>query len=354
MNILLRYWYNKVLKYFAIILICLLVVFSITQCSEFFLAAGPAATMKDFLIFIGFEFPFFLGIFVPLAYFFAVLISYVALMQGKEALMMRSCGFGRKYWRSTIFFPAILLFVFTLWVSLWLQPTVYGLRKVYFSQTNMVQALKNIPEKRFAPIAYTPWQVYTKENKDGDLSKVFLVIQAPVKGKVASLLVAKKMITKITKSQLNVFNWWQGQWVIGTPLREPFKTIDFSFLSLGMPIAAVSGLHEDLEHIPTKILWKMTASRKRSIAIQWRLLMPCSVWGLAYIAYILLEDNVNPERAYFLVYYGLIIYFTYVLLLMTSHTWYYQGTTPDGIGSWWPHVLLLVTFWSYGRKKGLT
>ncbi|MBL4607920.1 MAG: LptF/LptG family permease, partial [Pseudomonadales bacterium] len=89
---------------------------------------------------------------------------------------------------------------------------------------------------------------------------------------------------------------------------------------------------------------------KEKAELQWRLSMPVLVFIVAMMAIPL--SKVNPRQGRFLkLIPSIMLYLTYVLLLVTSQKWVEKGEISPLLGLWWVHglffvIALLMLLWS--------
>ena len=126
----------------------------------------------------------------------------------------------------------------------------------------------------------------------------------------------------------------------GQPGEADFRTIEYDTYGVLLPKPEVQTEVTDREAMSTAQLLREDGLDERA-ELQWRIAIPLLVPIVAFFAVPL--ARVNPRQGRFLkLLPSILLYMSYLALLISARGWMESGKTPAVLGLWWVHGLFLI------------
>ncbi|WP_369602205.1 LPS export ABC transporter permease LptF [Hahella sp. SMD15-11] len=298
------------------------------------------------LAIMAYRMPQFLELIIPLSLFMAILLSYGRMYIESEMVVLRASGMGPTDLVLKTFVTALPVMILVGWMSLWVTPQ--GMQKVdeLFVEQSRKTEFDMLAPGRFQALRTGGRVTYTESLSEDRrvLSGVFISEKDPLRNSL-SVVVAKRgtqFIDPETGSRFLILH--EGQRYEGRPGEADYKVIEFREYGVKIADAPAEARQPRDEAIPTMEL--MQASDAKSVALlQWRLSIPLLVPIVTLLAIPL--SRVNPRQGrYFKLLPAMLLYISYLGLLIFARKQIEKGRVPAELGMWWVHGLyLIIALW---------
>ncbi len=351
-----RYIFREITGVWLAITLVLLLIFVGNQLVSLFdaVVAGDL-NGNQVLVMLGLTVVKNLARLLPFAFFIAILVALGRMHKDSEMIALAACGVGIGRLMKTIAVLAILVMVLTASLSLLLSPWAEYKTQRLKDEAKSVTEIGGIPVGMFRSFD-TSWGegVFYVEEMDperGRLKEVF--VQMPGEHRWQQNVIAAEegyqRIDKDTGQRYLVLV--NGVRYEGIPGDAAFRIIQFQQHAVRID-ARYSYRDIRLRAQPTIEL--LDSGDLEEIAeLQWRLAVPFSVMPLALLAVPLSRTSPRQGR-YSRLFSAVLIYIIYANMLGVARTWLERGETPQMLGLWWVHgLMLLYVAFEVGRQSGI-
>jgi lipopolysaccharide export system permease protein len=172
---------------------------------------------------------------------------------------------------------------------------------------------------------------------DGTLERVFVKRN---RGKRYEIAVARRARHAISPDgALHKMTLYDGERYEGVPGQAKFRIVRFRENVIPVRIPELDASSTPLEALPTSRLLASSALEERA-ELHWRVALPVMAVALTVLAIPL--SRLRPRQGrYSRVWLAIVIYFLYVSLVSAAKVWIERGTTPEVLGLWWVHAVLV-------------
>ncbi len=318
-------------------------------------AAGRISADALFLL-ISYRFPGFLELILPLGLFIGILLAYGRMYLESEMTVLHACGAS----------PHKLLFLTVL--SSLLVSLVVGAMSLYFSPWGMRQEEKLLADQskltefdlltpgRFQALKSGERVTYT-ESISGNkkiLEHVFISEKSPNGQKLIVLSAASGTLKLDEKTGSRFLLLHNGKRFDGIAGQANYKVVSFETYGLKLEPQKPDDRGRKIEYLRTQELLDSNEPEARAM-LQWRISLPLLVPIVVLLAVPL--SRVNPRQGrFFQLLPAMMIYITYLGLLIVSRKAISKAQLPEWIGVWWVHILFLciglcLQFWRELKLK---
>ncbi len=350
--IIFRYLTREIFAAMCSIAGILLLIF---LCNQFVRYLNQAALGKFagsvLLSLLAIEIPHLLAVLLPLALFLGILLAYGRLYSDNEMLILNSCGLSRIKLTTLTLPIACLVAAIVALLSLWLNPQLLVYRDRALMQTGAALVLQTTLPGQFQESDDGKRVLYV-ENTSSDHQHMQNLFFAQLDDAPQSATLQPWVIVtaqsgyqiKDPKTGTQFFVTTNGRRYQGTPGNKDFQIAQFG--SYKLPINnEVRDFSHAQETFTTKDLLRPTNNPDEKMAriaeLEWRLSLPLSALLLTLLAIPL--SRVKPRKSkYSQLLPAILIYATYVNLLVFARNWVMGGSIPLSLGLWWIHALLLI------------
>ncbi|MGL5741464.1 MAG: LPS export ABC transporter permease LptF [Legionella sp.] len=291
------------------------------------------------------EMPTLLSLLIPLGLYVAMLLAYGRLYAESEMTVLRACGYGPTQLLKHSFIMAILVTIIVAVVMIWGSPLIYIERAKLLRSTGIKTLVQTIMPGRFHEIN-DGQEVFYVQSMNRDHSKaeqVFLAKRSTVDNKTRwDVLWANQAFAETdSKTGEDYIILQEGKEYQGTPGHADYQVAEFGQYKARLPHPVVKKLSEDLRTMSTyNLLPFNNPDVAKAAELQWRLSIPLMVLTLTLIAVPL--SRINPRSGkYAKLLPAIIIYILYANLLFIARDAMVFGKTPQWLGMWWVHLIVV-------------
>lgn len=302
-------------------------------------AAGQLAGDVLFLI-MAYRFPGFLELILPLGFFIGILLAYGRMYLESEMTVLFACGVSDRQILAhslvTGFVVMLIVGAMSLWISPWGMKQVEGI----FNEQRQATEFEMLAPGRFQTLSGGNRVTYTEALSDDkrELRGVFIAEYSEERNRlrVISADTGSQFVDQATGSRFLVLEG--GALFDGLPGRLNYNITEFD--AYGLKIERVGGRERELEEgISTRDLWASDDPGHRAL-LHWRLSLPLIVPVVTLLAVRL--SRVNPRQGrFFHLLPAMLIYISYLGLLIVARDALASGRVPEWIGMLWVHLLFL-------------
>ncbi len=341
LTIIFRYLTRQVLINMLAVSGVLLLVFMSARFIKYLAEAAAGDISPDVLfIAMGYRFPSFLELILPLGFFIGILLAHGRMYMESEMTVLHACGVSeRKVLLQTL---AAGLVVMLLVGACSLYFTPLGFKKIegLINEQRKATEFAMLVPGRFQSTASGNRVTYTESlsSDRSELSGVFIA-ESGKNGGGLSLISAQRgsqMVDSQTGSRFLVLE--DGKRFTGVPGQLDYQVTEFG--QYGLKIAAANVKDRSLEvALSTESLWYSSDPSLRAM-LHWRVSLPLTVPFLTLLAVRL--SRVNPRQGrFFHLLPAMLLYIVYLGLLIVARGALARQTIPEWIGLLWVHVLFL-------------
>lgn len=280
-----------------------------------------------------------LSFIVPVSLLLAIILALGRLYHDSEMTAAQACGAGSRI----VFLPVLgftaLLTVLLGFLSLTVAP----------ASTNRIISLRSeaLRAGQFAPISAGMFRtfgggstvVYAQDtDPDGTLKRVFVERD---RGDHLEVALAQRATHAYSEDgNLQVITLFDGKRYEGVPGERKFRIVSFAENTIPVRLPTASAGTTGLEGIPSSELMR-SDDRKQRAEFQFRLAFPIMAIVLAVIAVPL--SRLRPRQGrYARIGYAVLIFFVYIQLTIAGRAMLAKGTTPEWLGLWWVHGVIVL------------
>lgn len=357
--IIFRYLTREVLLTLSAVTAVLLVIIMSGRFIKYLAQAAQGALDPSVLLLImGYRIPGFLQLILPLGLFLGILLAYGRLYLESEMSVLTATGMSQQKLMGYTLWPAAFIAVLVAVLSLYVTPR--GVQQV----EGLLEAQKSLTEfdtlqaGRFQSMKNGERVTYTSSLSEEriELGGVFISERRASAGseRGPSVLVAESGRQEIQPDGSRYLILENGYRYDGHPGRADYRVIQYDQYGVLLPKPGVAQELSEREALPSLALRESTNPREQA-ELQWRIAMPVLVMVVALLAVPLAK--VNPRQGRYLkLLPAILLYMTYLGLLIAMRGWMEKGKVPMEVGLWAIHALfagigLLLLYWEPLRLK---
>jgi lipopolysaccharide export system permease protein len=279
-----------------------------------------------------------LSILIPVGLLLGVVLAFGRLYHDSEMAAALACGVGPAKIYVPVALLALLVATGLAWLTLSLAPDATA------RALNLRSAA--VKAGRFAPIAPGKFRafggaavVYAETvNADGTLGNVFVEHNRGPRVEVALAERARHAVT--ADGMTHTITLYDGERFEGVPGSPQFRIVRFAEHVVPIQVPVAGDIVRNLEAQPTAALLESDDPDKRA-ELHWRIALPCMCLVLTLLAVPL--SRLKPRQGrYARVWLAIVVYFVYSNLVSAGKVWLARGATPELLGLWWPHVVVII------------
>ncbi len=351
-----RYLFREITGVWFAITLVLLLIFTGNQLVVLFneVVAGDLIG-RQVLVMLGLTLVNNLALLLPFAFFLAILIALGRMHQDSEMIALAACGVGIGRLLRSIGIAAVGLALVTGSLSLLLSPWAEYRMQRLVDEAKSVTEIGGIPVGTFRSFSADGGEgVFYVEQVDverGRLKEVFVQIpgKQPLQQNVIAAEGGYQHIDERTGQRYLILV--NGTRYEGIPGQVEFRTIRFEQHAVRIDTQR-SYRDPRLRAIPTARLLGADGLEEAA-ELQWRMSIPFSVIPLALLAVPLSRTSPRQGR-YSRLFSAILIYIIYANMLGVARSWLERGETPQFLGLWWVHgLMLLYVAFEVARQSGI-
>lgn len=341
MTIVFRYLIRQVMVSMVAVSGILLLVFMSGRFIKYLgsAAEGDIAAGVLFAI-MGYRFPGFLELILPLGLFIGILLAYGRMYLESEMTVLYACGVSDRQLLAKTLIGALPVMLVVASMSLFVSP--WGMNQVerIFNEQSKATEFEMLAPGRFQDFTSGSRVTYTEALSDDkrQLQGVFIA-EYSRNGEGVTLITAEagsQLIDEETGSRFLILE--DGGRFQGTPGELDYNVTRFG--AYGLKIQSGEAGDKSLEEgISTLELWHSEDLEERAL-LHWRISLPLIVPIVTLLAVRL--SRVNPRQGrFFHLLPAMLVYISYLGLLIVARDALAEGKVPEWLGMLWVHGLFL-------------
>jgi len=289
--------------------------------------------------------PALLNMLLPIAFFLGILLAYGKLYADSEMTAMFACGMRMRNLVSTTIGFAIILMLFSLWISIWIVPrSLLNLERVIAkADANLITSF--LHAGRFQSYKNGQYVIYLESlDKEAKRLRHIFVAEQPAPGKMAQdfgrisvMTAASGYVWRHPTTKADYIVLKDGNRYLGEPGTANYTIAHFEEFGLRIESPKPSVRKGD-KVLSSRELWRMASDPKKLAELQWRLTLPISLIVLAVLGIPL--SRVPPRKGkYANILPSVVVIIIYVNLLVITRTWVEEKVMNPWFGLVWVHAL---------------
>ena len=291
---------------------------------------------------VALRFPDFITLLIPLSFFLGILITVSRLYAEREIYGFFSIGLAPIDLVRFLAPQAIIYFVITLILSLYVAPYTKALSQEMLSIDSFEEQIEALQSKKLFSLKDGGGFIYAEDAEETNLKGVKLF---QPNGDNSFLVLADELIVKENGNDLDL-NFLDGSMYKGIFSNSSQLVSTFGEFKLS--------LDGDVNQISGVSLSKIFdySSTSDSASLQWSISIPFTIIILLFLAVYM--GAVKPRQGRFSVILpGMLVYVTYLSLLIYGRESIADNPT-SGIGLWWVHFLFCLFLVCYIFKDNIS
>ena len=291
---------------------------------------------------VALRFPDFITLLIPLSFFLGILITVSRLYAEREIYGFFSIGLAPIDLVRFLAPQAIIYFVITLILSLYVAPYTKALSQEMLSIDSFEEQIEALQSKKLFSLKDGGGFIYVEDAEETDLKGVKLF---QPNGDNSFLVLADELIVKENGNDLDL-NFLDGSMYKGIFSNSSQLVSTFGEFKLS--------LDGDVNQISGVSLSKIFdySSTSDSASLQWSISIPFTIIVLLFMGVYM--GAVKPRQGRFSVILpGMLVYVTYLSLLIYGRESIADNPS-SGIGLWWVHLLFCVFLVCYIFKDNIS
>lgn len=336
-----RYLLLETLKGLATILsVLLLILVGHAFISNLERVVAGVLTSDVILGLLGFEVLRVLGVLLPAAFFFAILYTLGRMYRDSEMTALMACGVSTARIYRAFLFSAVPLTLLVFWLSFWVLPWANHSIDEIRSLQKAVANIANVAAGRFNELNEGSLVFYAEELSpdQGEMRNVF--VQNRQHGKLGLINAAGGYQEADAETGDQYVVLTDGHRYEGMPGQANYTVTSFEKYGLLMLQPEEGSVNLRRKSKSSEKLWRSKQIKDRA-EFHYRLAFPLAVVVFTLIS-VPLSRSLPRQGIYGRLFLAFIIYFTFFNLLGVSGTWMEKGVTPEWMGRWWVHLVLLL------------
>lgn len=341
MSIVFRYLAKQVIVSMLAVSGILLLVFMSGRFIKYLADAAAGELAGDVLFQImAYRFPGFLELILPLGFFIGILLAYGRMYLESEMTVLYACGISEKQLLGKTLVASLPVMLTVAVMSLYVSP--WGMKQVeqIFNEQRQATEFELLAPGRFQSLSSGGRVTYTESLSD-DKRRLQGVFIAEYGGSDEGLSIitareGSQYVDDETGSRFLVLQ--DGARFEGVPGQLDYDVIGFEAYGLKIR-SGDAGSRELEEGISTRALFESDDPEHRAM-LHWRFTLPLIVPIVTLLAVPL--SRVNPRQGrFFHLLPAMLVYITYLGLLIVARDALAQGKVPEWIGLIWVHAVFL-------------
>ena len=353
-----RYFAKEVYGTVFSVTLILVLVFLVNQTIRFLSQAATGHLASSAVLnLILLELPYLLGLLLPLGLYLGVLITYSRFYADQEMTVLFAAGMSRwqllriTLWVSSLIFVVVCVLMFSL------NPFLAQKKNAILVSTASKNLVAALVPGMFKITQGGQRVIYVGSvTRDHKTAENLFVADAP-----ADLENGQPLGWTITSASSgsqrregkdnNLFIVAKdGYRYQGVPGKKNFEVTQYKQYGVELPDED-DNLSQDSDAIPSQQLISNPAKQlKYATELQWRMALPISALLLAILAQLLSRVATRQGRFQQLIP-AILIYVVYANMMFVGRSWMSHGKTPEWLGLWWIHGLLLLFIIFLGFKQ---
>ncbi|MCG2580934.1 MAG: LPS export ABC transporter permease LptF [Marinobacter sp.] len=340
MSIVFRYLTRQTMISMLAVSGVLLLVFMSGRFIKYLAEAAAGELAGDVLFQImAYRFPGFLELILPLGFFIGILLAYGRMYLESEMTVLFACGMSDRQVLGKTLLASIPVMLTVGAMSLYVSP--WGMKQVeaIFNEQRKATEFEMLAPGRFQDLASGGRVTYTEGLSDDKrvLEGVFIAEYGREGLTIITAESGSQLIDQETGSRFLILE--EGGRFEGLPGQLEYQVTGFD--AYGLKVQSGGGRDKELEEgVSTQDLMASDDPEDRAL-LHWRFTLPLIVPIVTLLAVRL--SRVNPRQGrFFHLLPAMLVYITYLGLLIVARDALASGKVPEWIGLLWVHAIFLV------------
>lgn len=365
-----RYFSKEVYGTVFSVTLILVLVFLVNQTIRFLSQAAMGHLASSAVLnLILLELPYLLGLLLPLGLYLGVLITYSRFYADQEMTVLFAAGMSRWQLLRITLWISSLIFVLVCGLMFGLNPFLAQKKNSILASTAAKNLVATLVPGTFKISQDGRRVIYVGSvSRDHKTAENLFVADAPsadVSPKESAGLKEGQTVGWAVTSANRGYQKKDGEdnalFIIaedgyryqGTPGKQDFEVTQYKQYGVELPKEDDNFVSQDSDAIPSIQLLKNSQHDVRyATEFQWRLALPISAVLLAILAQLL--SRVAPRQGRFQqLIPAILIYVVYANMIFVGRSWMFHSKTPEWLGLWWIHgvLMLLIFFLGYKQRR---
>ena len=279
-----------------------------------------------------------LPLLIPVGLLLAIVLALGRFYHDSEMTAAQACGAGLRPILVPLLGLAALLAALVAVLALQVTPAAAGRVIELRSAALRAGQFSPVSSGKFRMFGGGSTVVYAQgAEKDGTLTRVFVERDQGDHLEVALAQRARHAYSE--DGDMQVITLYDGERYEGIPGERRFRSVRFAENTIPVRLPALADGPVAIDGVPTAQLLKSADSAQRA-ELNFRLAFPVMALVLAGIAVPLARLRPRQGR-YARIGYAVLIFFVYINLTTAGREWARRGLTPQWLGLWWVHLLIV-------------
>jgi len=334
-----RYLLSETLKgLFTILTVLLLILVGHAFITNLARVAMGTLTSGVIMELLGLEILRVIGVLLPAAYFFAILYTLGRMYRDNEMTAMSSCGLSVVRIYRAFLYSMLPLAGLVAWLTLsvlpWANQYIEEIRHMQKSEANVT----NMTAGRFTEFSRGDLVFYVETMLlDGRMHNVF--VQNRQHGKVGLITAEEGYQHEDETTGDRYIVLERGHRYQGIAGQADYSISEFEKYAVRLVDEESAVAKFRRKSLPSEELMKSDSIKDRA-EFQYRLAFPLAVIVFTLVS-VPLSRSSPRQGVYGRLFIAFLVYFTFFNLLGVSGSWMEDGVTPEWMGRWWVHILML-------------
>lgn len=341
MSIIFRYLARQVMISMLAVSGILLLVFMSGRFIRYLANAAAGEISGDVLFQImAYRFPGFLELILPLGLFIGILLAYGRMYLESEMTVLFACGISEKQLLGKTLLASVPVMLTVGAMSLYVSP--WGMKQVeqIFNEQRQATEFELLAPGRFQSLSSGGRVTYTEAlSEDKRRLEGVFIAEYGDQGEGVSIITAREgsqLVDEDTGSRFLVLE--DGARFEGVPGQMNYDVVEFE--TYGLKIRSGAAGPKTLEEGLNTLALLQSENPEYRAMLHWRLTLPLIVPIVTLLAVRL--SRVNPRQGrFFHLLPAMLIYISYLGLLIVGRDALESGRMPEWIGLLWVHALYL-------------
>nr|VFK00398.1 MAG: lipopolysaccharide export system permease protein [Candidatus Kentron sp. H]VFK00428.1 MAG: lipopolysaccharide export system permease protein [Candidatus Kentron sp. H]VFK04556.1 MAG: lipopolysaccharide export system permease protein [Candidatus Kentron sp. H] len=329
-----RYVYRETLSVFIAVLSILLLVYVSHRFVRYLAEAAAGAIPADVIFkLLGLQLLRKLEIFMPIAFYLAVLLSLGRMYQDNEITAMNSGGIGLMTIVGSVFRLSLVFAALTMILSLYISPEIISIQKEYKEKAKEKSDISGIYPGQFREIKGKQRVIYVEAVSPDKrtMENIFIQVRRKNGSDIVVADSAHQRIDKQTRERLIVLEG--GRRYAGKPGELDFAITRFKRYTIRAEekMANKATRRHSVDTLPVSDLLREIHNPRHAAELQWRLSLPLSLVVLSLLAVVLARTSSTGGKYAKLVT-AILAYFVYSNLIGIARMLVERGDLNSVIG----------------------
>jgi len=279
-------------------------------------------------------------ILLPVGLILAIVLALGRLYHDSELAAAQACGLGTGALLAPVLLLTLLVAALGAELAFALAPQAAARTFELRQQALRTAEFRQLASGQFRGLGDDAVLYFRSSDPDGTLRDVFFQRRTDARGLVQVVIAERARYALVPDGSAWSVTLYDGARYEGIPGQSAFRIIRFKEQSIPVRLPEGRALPQRTDLEPTTHLLA-SRSPKEAAELHWRIATPVMIVILGILGVPLARLKPREGR-YARVITVIVLYFLYVNLLTAGQVWIARGVTPEWLGLWWVHALLVL------------